>query len=227
MGGAGFVQLLRKNSNYRYTWLGQVVSEIGDYFNNIAVFSLVMETTGSGLVVSGVMLSRAIPAVLAGPVAGVVLDRFDRRRIMIASDLVRAVVALAFILTVGSRAPGCSTSAERPADVRLAVFHQRARGHPAHHRQPGGVARRQLPHPDHAVGHPDRRHDAGRRERGPLRLRVGFRHQLRLVPVLGCCHLAAQSGHGFRAAAPPDAAAPVLRPWSDYRDGLPTCAPRR
>jgi len=97
---AGLTDLLRHNRNYRYTWLGQVVSETGDYFNNIAVFSLVMEVTGSGLVVSGVMLSRAIPAVLAGPVAGVVLDRFDRRHIMLASDLVRAVVALAFILTV-------------------------------------------------------------------------------------------------------------------------------
>jgi MFS family permease len=98
--GSDFMDLLRRNRNYRYTWLGQVVSETGDYFNNIAVFSLVMAATGSGLVVSGVMLSRAIPAVLAGPVAGVTLDRFDRRRIMLASDLVRAVVALAFIITV-------------------------------------------------------------------------------------------------------------------------------
>ena len=46
------------------------------------------------------MLSRAIPAMLAGPLAGVVLDRFDRKRVMIASDLVRAVVAAGFILTV-------------------------------------------------------------------------------------------------------------------------------
>src|SRR5512147_2198067 len=99
---AEFLELLRRNRNYRYTWLGQVVSETGDYFNNIAVFGLVMETTGSGLVVSGVMLSRAIPAVIAGPIAGVLLDRFDRKRIMIASDLVRAVVALGFILTIRS-----------------------------------------------------------------------------------------------------------------------------
>jgi MFS family permease len=94
------VQLLRDNPNYRYTWMGQVVSEIGDHFNNIAVFSLALETTRSGLVVSGVMLSRALPAVLAGPLAGVLLDRMDRKRVMIASDLLRAVVALLFILTV-------------------------------------------------------------------------------------------------------------------------------
>jgi MFS family permease len=97
---SAFTRLLRTNPNYRHVWLGQVVSEIGDYFNNIAVFSLVMETTGSGLAISAVMLARAVPAVLAGPVAGVMLDRFDRKRMMIASDLLRAVVALGFILTV-------------------------------------------------------------------------------------------------------------------------------
>jgi MFS family permease len=97
--------LLRRNRNYRYTWMGQVVSEIGDYFNNIAVFALVMEKSGSGLVVSGVMLSRAIPAVLAGPAAGVLLDRLDRRRIMIASDLIRAALALAFVLTIHQPRP--------------------------------------------------------------------------------------------------------------------------
>ena len=95
-----FRQLLRQNRNYRYIWIGQVVSEFGDHFNNIAVFSLAMQTTHSGLVVSGIMLSRAIPAVMAGPLAGVILDRFDRKRIMLASDLIRAFVALAFVLTV-------------------------------------------------------------------------------------------------------------------------------
>ena len=98
-----FVRLLATNRNYRYAWIGQVVSEIGDHFNNIAVFSLAMQATGSGLVVSGVMLARAVPAVLAGPIAGVVLDRMDRRTVMIASDLVRAVVALGFVAAV--RAP--------------------------------------------------------------------------------------------------------------------------
>src|SRR5438105_6245859 len=97
--------LLRHNANYRNTWIAQIVSETGDYFNNIAVFSLVMEKSGSGMVVSGVMLARAIPAMLAGPVAGVLLDRMDRKHIMIASDLVRCVVALAFVLTVHQPRP--------------------------------------------------------------------------------------------------------------------------
>ena len=98
-----FLTLLRRNRNYRYTWIGQIVSEIGDHFNNIAVFSLAVATTKSGLVVSGVMLSRAVPAILIGPAAGVVLDRLNRKYVMIASDLIRAVVALCFIFTIGRK----------------------------------------------------------------------------------------------------------------------------
>ena len=147
-----FLTLLRDNRNYRYTWMGQVVSEIGDHFNNIAVFSLAVQTTHSGLVVSGVLLARAIPAVLAGPLAGVTLDRLNRKQVMIASDLIRAVVALAFIFTV----KGHSTAALRPeraADAGIAVFHQRALVDSAHHRYRRGIAHRQLAHPDHAVDH--------------------------------------------------------------------------
>ena len=97
---AGFADLLINNRNYRYTWMGQVVSEVGDHFNTIAVFSLILAQTESGLAVAGVMLSRAIPMLLAGPVAGVSLDRFDRRQLMIGSDLVRAVLAGLFVLGV-------------------------------------------------------------------------------------------------------------------------------
>jgi MFS family permease len=96
------LKLLRQNRNYRFTWTGQIVSEIGDNFNNIAVFALAMALTHSGLVVAGVLLARAIPAITIGPFAGVLLDRFDRKRIMIASDLIRALVALGFILAVTS-----------------------------------------------------------------------------------------------------------------------------
>lgn len=96
------LKLLRRNRNYRVMWAGQIVSEIGDYFNNIAVFALAMALTHSGMVITGVLLARAIPAVTIGPLAGVLLDRFDRKRIMIASDLMRALVALGFIFAVTS-----------------------------------------------------------------------------------------------------------------------------
>jgi MFS family permease len=92
-----FVTLLRGNRNYRFTWIGQVVSEVGDHFNNIAVFSLAVAATHSGMTVAMIFLARAVSAMIAGPLAGVALDRFDRKRLMIASDLVRGVVAAGFI----------------------------------------------------------------------------------------------------------------------------------
>ena len=99
---AGFGKLLARNRNYRNLWLGQVVSEIGDHFNTIAVFSLVLQNTNSGFAVSGVMLARAIPMLLAGPLAGVSLDRFDRRKLMLASDLFRAAIAILFMLAISA-----------------------------------------------------------------------------------------------------------------------------
>jgi MFS family permease len=96
-------QLLRTNRNYRRLWTGQVVSEIGDHFNNIAVLSLALAHTHSGMSAALVMLARAIPAVMAGPLAGLMLDRLDRRHVMIASDLTRGVLALGFILSIPHR----------------------------------------------------------------------------------------------------------------------------
>jgi MFS family permease len=95
-----FLALLKTNRNYRFTWSGQVVSEIGDNFNNIAVFSLALANTGSGLVVAGILLSRGFLVLPAGPVAGVLLDRLDRKKIMIASDLVRAAIAILFLFAI-------------------------------------------------------------------------------------------------------------------------------
>lgn len=95
-----FTALLRGNRNYRRMWTGQVISEIGDHFNTIAVFALALQVTRSGWAVACVMLARAIPTVLIGPFAGVVLDRFDRRQVMIASDVVRAVIAAGFVLAL-------------------------------------------------------------------------------------------------------------------------------
>jgi MFS family permease len=95
-----FWNLLRDNRNYRYTWLGQIVSEVGDHFNSIAVLSLALHVTGTGAAVGGVMIARTLSAIIAAPIAGVVLDRMDRKKVMIASDVMRAVVAAAFVLVL-------------------------------------------------------------------------------------------------------------------------------
>jgi MFS family permease len=100
---SAFTTLVRENRNYRFTWIGQVVSEVGDHFNNIAVMALAMQHAKPGLVVTGVFLARAVPMLAAGPIAGVLLDRMNRKRVMIASDITRAIVALAFILCIEQR----------------------------------------------------------------------------------------------------------------------------
>lgn len=98
-----FLQLLRNNRNYRYTWLGQIISEIGDHFNSIAVLSLALHLTESKSAVGAVMIARVLPAILAGPLAGVILDRQDRRKVMLASDVFRGCIALAHILLLTYR----------------------------------------------------------------------------------------------------------------------------
>ena len=101
---SAFTRLLRTNRNYRFTWSGQIVSEVGDHFNNIAVMSLAMDHSNPGLVVTGVFLARAVPMLFAGPIAGVLLDRLNRKQVMIASDMVRAVIAVGFITCLSYKA---------------------------------------------------------------------------------------------------------------------------
>src|SRR3954470_13346384 len=98
-----FWTLLRRNRNYRYTWLGQIVSEVGDHFNSIAVLSLALHVTGSGAAVGGVMIARTLSAIVAAPIAGVALDRMDRKQVMIVSDVLRAGIASAFVLVLNHR----------------------------------------------------------------------------------------------------------------------------
>jgi len=96
-----YLQLLRGNANFRHLWSGQVVSEIGDWLNNIAVLALVLELAGAahqGRAIAVYAIARHLPLFLFGPIAGVVVDRADRRRVMIAADVARAVLAAGFLV---------------------------------------------------------------------------------------------------------------------------------
>lgn len=94
----GYVDLLRRNRDFRQLWLGQVVSQMGDWFDTIALYTIVLNLTGSGRAVGLVLVARFLPSVVVGPASGVIADRFSRRSIMIMSDVVRAVVVLGFLL---------------------------------------------------------------------------------------------------------------------------------
>jgi MFS family permease len=84
--------------NFRNLWTGQIVSLLGDWFNLIASAALVSQLTGSGLAVGGLFVVRMLAPFLVSPVAGVIADRYDRRRVLIITDLSRAAVVLGFLL---------------------------------------------------------------------------------------------------------------------------------
>ncbi|MDT7541946.1 MAG: hypothetical protein QOE33_1850 [Acidobacteriota bacterium] len=94
-------ELLARNRDFRRLWTGQVVSEVGDWLNNIAVLALAIELAGparQGRAIAVYAIARHLPLFLFGPLAGVVVDRTDRRRVMITADITRAVLALGFLL---------------------------------------------------------------------------------------------------------------------------------
>src|SRR5581483_5981792 len=93
-----YVALLRDNPDYRKLFFAQVVSLLGDWFEYIAVQTLVFELTQSGLATGLSIIASNLPAFFLIPLAGSIADRFDRRKIMISMDLIRAVIALSLIL---------------------------------------------------------------------------------------------------------------------------------
>ena len=90
--------LLRRNADFRGLWLAQLVSFLGDWFNTLAVYNLVTELTGgSGKALAWVLICRFLPMLAFSAAAGVVADRLPRKRILVAADLLRAVVVLGFL----------------------------------------------------------------------------------------------------------------------------------
>ena len=91
---ASFGQVLR-NRAFFALWLAQLVSSFGDWLAVLALFSLVaFRLHGSANEVSGILFAFVLPFAIVGPLAGVFVDRWNLKRTMIASDLVRAVLAL-------------------------------------------------------------------------------------------------------------------------------------
>ncbi len=91
-----YAQILR-NRTYFPLWLGQLVSNLGDTLNYVALVVLVYRLSGSGLAVSTTVVFEIVPVLLVAPFAGVVIDRFPRKAILIASDVARALLMLGLI----------------------------------------------------------------------------------------------------------------------------------
>jgi len=93
-----YTQLLRTNRNFRLLFIGQTISQLGDWFNAVAVFALLLDLTGSATAVAWMMIVQFLPVAIVGPLAGVVVDRVDRRRLMIITDLLRGTLVLMLLV---------------------------------------------------------------------------------------------------------------------------------
>src|SRR4030088_1553082 len=93
-----YLRLVRGNRNFRRLWLAQIVSEIGDWFYTLSIYTLLLQLTGHASSVALALALQVLPQTLVGPTAGVVNDRLRRKQVMIAADLVRFVVVLAMLL---------------------------------------------------------------------------------------------------------------------------------
>lgn len=99
----GYLSFIRENHDFRYLWVGQIISNLGDWFNLIASASLVASLTESGLAVGGLFVIRTLAPFFASPIGGVIADRYNRRNVLIITDLLRVIVMLGFLLV---REPG-------------------------------------------------------------------------------------------------------------------------
>jgi MFS family permease len=94
MNGSG--DSLLRNVRFMRLWVGQGISFVGDYVSMVALVILVVEISGSATAVGGVLVARLLPT-LASPLIGVLADRLDRRVVLVASDLARAVLVLGLV----------------------------------------------------------------------------------------------------------------------------------
>jgi len=100
---AAYWRLVRDNRNFRCLWSAQIVSELGDWFYALAIYSLLLELTGRASSVGLAVVLQVLPQAFAGPTAGVVNDRIRRKRVMIAADLARMIIVACMLLV---RSPG-------------------------------------------------------------------------------------------------------------------------
>src|SRR6266536_6625055 len=123
---AAYARLLRHNGNFRRLWMAQVVSEVGDWFYTLSIYTLLLQLTGHAGSVALALVLQVLPQTFVGPTAGVVNDRLKRKHVMIAADIVRFVVVLA-MLFVRSRSMVWLVYPLLLAETTMAAFFEPAR----------------------------------------------------------------------------------------------------
>jgi MFS family permease len=121
-----YLRLVRGNRNFRRLWLAQIISEIGDWFYTLSIYTLLLQLTGQASSVALALVLQVLPQTFVGPTAGVVNDRLRRKHVMIAADLVRFGVVLAMLL-VRSRSMVWLVYPLLLAETVMAAFFEPAR----------------------------------------------------------------------------------------------------
>lgn len=91
------IKLLRSNSDLRALFFAQVVSFMGDWFVFVAITGMVKDGTDSEFLVSMAYVAFTLPSFLITPLAGSMVDRFDRRRLVLVVSLLQAIAALGLL----------------------------------------------------------------------------------------------------------------------------------
>jgi predicted MFS family arabinose efflux permease len=123
---SSYLRLLRSNRNFRRLWMAQIVSEIGDWFYTLSIYTLLLQLTGRASSVALALVLQVLPQTFVGPAAGVVNDRLRRKHVMIAADLVRFGVVLAMLL-IRSRSAVWLVYPLLLAETIMAAFFEPAR----------------------------------------------------------------------------------------------------
>jgi len=98
MASRTYVQLVRENKAFRRLWIAAVISMLGQWFNTIALFLLILEYTGSEFLLGLLFTVRMAGFAILQPFIGLLADRYNRKSLMITSNLMQAVLALCFLL---------------------------------------------------------------------------------------------------------------------------------
>jgi MFS family permease len=117
-----YLDLLRRNRSFSRLFVAQLISFAGDWFATVAILGLTLELTGSPTMASLLLVVQTGAFAVASPIAGVLADRFDRRRLMVIADLSRVPVALAFLFARDAGTLWIAFAAVGLLSVGAAVF---------------------------------------------------------------------------------------------------------
>lgn len=101
-----YLDLLKRNRDIRFIWFAEVVSLVGDWFSQVVLLSLVVARSPGreGFAISTLILARFIPPLILSPMAGVLLDRFNRQQILIWSNFLRAGIGVLYLIAISDPA---------------------------------------------------------------------------------------------------------------------------